>query len=187
VLIDGEDITWVTLESLRAETVFVSADEPPFEGSVFENIRAGQEDLTLQQVTEAAKMTHAHNFILKLFNGYETVLDGDSDALDPGQRFRLSLARAIVRDPALLIIEEPSATMDEDTKTLLADAYDRICHERTVIFLPARMSTVRRTDQVIVLNEGKVAAVGSHSKLVTQSPVYRHWEYIRFNEFRKDA
>lgn len=187
VMIDGEDIAWVTLESLRAETVFVAADDPPFEGTVFENIRGGQADLTLQQVTEAAKMTHAHNFIVKLFNGYETVLAADSDSLDAGQRFRLGLARAIVRDPALLVIEEPNASFDEDTKALLADAYDRICHERTVIFLPSRMSTVRRTDQVVVLYEGKVVAFAPHAKLVTQSPVYRHWEYVRFNEFRHDV
>lgn len=187
VLIDGEDISWVTLESLRAETVFVAADDPPFEGTVFDNIRGGQADLTLQQVTEAAKITHAHNFIVKLFNGYETVLTSQGDTLDPGQRFRLGLARAIVRNPALLIIEEPWSTLDEDTKTLLVDAYDRICRGRTVIFLPARLSTVRRTDQVIVLHDGKVAAIGPHSKLVSQSAIYRHWEYLHFNEFRNES
>ena len=132
-------------------------------------------------------MTHAHNFIVKLFNGYETVLTSESDSLDAGQRFRLGLARAIARNPALLIVEEPNGAMDEDTKTLLVDAYDRICRERTVIFLPGRMSTVRRTDQIIVLHEGKVVAIGPHSKLVTQSPVYRHWEYVNFNEYRRDA
>ena len=187
VMIDGEDIAWVTLESLRAETVFVAADDPPLEGSVFENIRGDHAELTLQQVTEAAKVTHAHNFIVKLFNGYETVLTSESDSLDAGQRFRLGLARAIARNPALLIVEEPNGAMDEDTKTLLVDAYDRICRERTVIFLPGRMSTVRRTDQIIVLHEGKVVAIGPHSKLVTQSPVYRHWEYVNFNEYRRDA
>ena len=187
VMIDGEDIAWVTLESLRAETVFVAADDPPFEGTVFENIRGGQSELTLQQVTEAAKISHAHNFIVKLFNGYETVLSGEGDSLDIGQRFRLGLARAIVRNPALLIIEEPWVQFDDDTKTLLADAYDRICRERTVIFLPARMSTVRRTDHVLVLHEGKVAAFGPHEKLVAQSPIYRHWEYMHFNEFRREA
>ena len=187
VMIDGEDIAWVTLESLRAETVFVAADDPPFEGTVFENIRGGQSELTLQQVTEAAKISHAHNFIIKLFNGYETVLTAEGDSLDIGQRFRLGLARAIVRNPALLIIEEPWSVLDDDTKALLADAYDRICRERTVIFLPARMSTVRRTDQVLVLHEGKVAALGPHAKLVAQSPIYRHWEYMHFNEFRREA
>ena len=138
----------------------------------------------MQQVTEAAKMSHAHNFIVKLFNGYETLLTSEGETLDAGQKFRLGLARAIVRNPALLIIEEPWAPLDEDTKTLLVDAYDRICRERTVIFLPARMSTVRRTDQVIVLHEGKVVAFGPHSKLVTQSPIYGHWEYLHFNQFR---
>lgn len=187
VMIDGEDIAWATLESLRAETVFVAADDPPFEGTVFDNIRGGQPDLSLQQVTEAAKVTHAHNFIVKLFNGYETVLTGQSDSLDVGQRFRLSLARAIAQNPALLIIEEPDEALDEDTKNLLTDAYDRICRERTVIFLPRRMSTIRRTDQIIVLHDGKVAAVGPHAKLVTQSPVYRHWEYVHFNEYRREA
>lgn len=187
VMIDGEDISWVTLESLRAETVFVAADDPPFEGTVVENIRGGQSDLTLQQVTDAAKMTHAHNFIVKLFNGYETVLTSEGDSLDAGQRFRLSLARAIVRDPALLVIEEPSETLDEDTKALLADAYDRICRNRTVIFLPARMSTIRRTDQIVVLHEGRVAAIGHHDKLKTQSSVYLHWQYLRFNEFRHES
>ena len=185
VLIDGEDVAWVTLESLRAETVFVAADDPSFDGTVFENIRGGQTDLTLQEVTEAAKITHAHNFIVKLFNGYETVLTSQVDSLDAGQRFRLGLARAIVRNPALLIIEEPWEALDEDTKTLLVDAYDRICRERTVIFLPSRMSTIRRTDQIVVLHEGKVVAFGPHSKLVTQSPVYRHWEYLNFNEYRR--
>ncbi len=187
VMIDGEDIAWVTLESLRAETVLVTANDPPLDGTVFDNIRGGHQELSLQQVTEAAKMTHAHNFIVKLFNGYETMLASHGDSLDAGQLFRLNLARAIACDPALLIIEEPTATLDEDTKTLLIDAYDRICRGRTVIFLPARMSTVRRTDQIVVLYEGKVAALGPHAKLVTQSAVYRHWEYLRFNEFRHDS
>ena len=187
VMFDGEDIAWGTLESLRAETVFVSAADPPFDGTVFENIRGGQMDLTMQQVTEAAKITHAHNFIVKLFNGYETVLSSHEDTLDVGQRFRLNLTRAMVRDPSLLVIEEPGDQLDEDTKAVLPDAYDRICRDRTVIFIPRRMSTVRRTEQIVVLHLGKVAAIGPHSKLVMQSPVYRHWEYILFNEFRNDS
>jgi ABC-type bacteriocin/lantibiotic exporter with double-glycine peptidase domain len=121
---------------------------------------------------------------MTLHNGCETVLTSHGDSLDPGQRFRLSLARALVRDPALLIIEEPHDKLDDDSKALLSDAYDRICRERTVIFLPGRMSTLRRTNQIIVFHEGKVVEMGEHSKLVTQSPVYRHWEYVSFNDFR---
>ena len=184
VLFDGEDIAWATLESLRAETVFVGADDPPLAASVLDNLRGGRGEYTLQQATDAAKTTHAHNFIVKLFNGYETVLTGQDDSLDAGQRFRLALARAILRNPAVLIIEEPRESLDDDTKSLLADAYDRICVNRTVFFLPGRLSTVRRSDEVVVLHEGKVAAIGPQSRLVTLSTIYRHWEYLNFNEFR---
>ena len=184
VFFDGEDIAWATLESIRAETVFVGANDPLLPGTVLQNIQAGRTDYTLQQATEAAKLTHAHNFIVKLVDGYESDLPIRTDLMDVSQRFRLGLARAMVRNPALLIIEEPRVALDDDTKALLADAYERICRDRTVIFLPGRLSTVRRSDQVIVLNEGRVAAIGPQSKLVNVSAIYRHWEYVNFNEFR---
>lgn len=184
ILFDGEDIAWATLESLRAEAVFVGADEQLLPGSVLDNIRGGRHEYTLQQATDAAKVTHAHNFIVKMFDGYESDLPDRADLMDISQRFRLALTRAMVRNPALLIIEEPRVALDDDTKSLLADAYDRICRGRTVIFLPGRLSTVRRCDQVIVLSEGRVAAIGPQSKLVNMSPIYRHWEYLNFNEFR---
>lgn len=184
ILFDGEDIAWSTLESLRAEVAFVGADDPLLPGTVLDNIRAGRAGYTLQQATEAAKLTHAHNFIVKLFDGYESDLPARRDLMDVSQRFRLSLARAMIRNPALLIIQEPTVPLDEDTKSLLADAYDRICPGRTVIFLPGRMSTIRRSDQVIVVHEGQVAAIGPQSRLVSVSPIYRHWEYVNFNEFR---
>ena len=184
ILFDGEDIAWATLESLRAETIFIGADDPPLFGSVLENIRLGRAEYTPQQVADAAKTAHAHNFIVKLASGYDTILTGSGDSLDAGQRFRISLARAILQNPATLIIEEPSAVLDDDTKALLVDTYDRVCSGRTVFFLPTRLSTVRRSDQIIVLHEGRVAAFGNHANLVSQSSRYQHWEYLNFNEFR---
>jgi ABC-type multidrug transport system fused ATPase/permease subunit len=183
VLFDGEDIAWATLESLRAEAVFVGGDDPPLRGTVLDNLRAGNPQFALPQVTEAAKQTHAHNFLVRLPQGYETVLTGD-DELDPSQRFRLSLTRAILRNPALLIIEEPKVPLDEDTKQLLDDAYQRLLPGRTVIFLPSRLTTLKRVDEVILLHHGQVAAQGPQSELVNESPLYRHWEYLHFNEFR---
>ena len=185
ILFDGEDIAWATLESLRAETVHVGADELLLPGTVLDNIRGGRANYTLQQATDAAKLTHAHNFIVKLFDGYESVLPERADLMDISQRFRLGLARAMIRNPALLIIEEPQTNLDDDTKALLADAYERICRDRTVIFLPRRLSTVKRCDHVVLINEGRVAAIGPHSKLASVSPIYKHWEYVNFNkEFR---
>lgn len=187
ILFDGEDIAWVTLESLRAETAYVGGEAPWFAGTVLENIRCGDERKTLQDVTEAAKTVHAHQFITRLPQGYETVLGENNRLLDAGEAFRLALARAMLRDPALMIIEEPSVPLDADTKALLDDAYNRILKNRTVIFLPARLSTVRRADTVVLLHDGRVEAVGQHTALVKSSETYRHWEYIRFNQFRNNV
>lgn len=182
VLIDGEDIAWATLESLREEVLFVGSDDPPVLGTIRDNIAAGQ-NFSQQQVTEAAKTARAHGFIANLPDGYETVLDPRERTLDPGQQFRLALARAAIRNPALLIIEEPTVSFDDDTKSLLDDAYNRLTSERTVLFLPSRLSTLRRADQIVVLNRGRIEAVGNYQSLVAQCEAYRHWEYVRFNEF----
>ncbi|MDB5386470.1 MAG: Xenobiotic-transporting ATPase [Planctomycetaceae bacterium] len=184
VLIDGEDIAWVTLESLRAETLFAGGPDVAFTGTVLENIFAGLSNSSLANATEAAKITHAQHFIQRLPQGYETVIGEHGEALDAGQAFRLALARAILRDPALLIIEEPSQQLDEDTKSLIDDAYQRIAVQRSVIYLPNRLATLKRCDEIILLHQGQIAARGTHAHLVKTSQLFRHWEYVRFNEFR---
>ncbi len=184
VLIDGEDIAWVTLESLRAEILVAGGPDVVFTGTVQENIAAGQTDKGLSEIMEAAKIAHAQHFISRLPQGYETVIGEHGEALDVGQAFRLALARALLRNPALLIIEEPAEALDEDTKSLIDDAYQRIAAKRTVIYLPNRLATLRRCDEIILLHQGQIAARGTHVNLVKTSQLYRHWEYVRFNEFR---
>lgn len=98
----------------------------------------------------------------------------------------MGLARAWSATRRLLIIEEPAERLDDDTKSLLDDTYARLAKGRTLIFLPNRLSTVRKADQVVFLHKGRVEAVGAYSKLITSAPLMRHWEYVRFNEFRRD-
>jgi ABC-type multidrug transport system fused ATPase/permease subunit len=186
ILFDGEDIAWGTLESLRAETVYVGGSDPFFTGTVVENIICSHSGYTLSDVTEAAKTTHAHHFIQKLPQGYETVIGEHGERLDPGQGFRLGLARAVLRNPSLLIIEEPTESLDEDTKSLLDDSYNRIVRGRTVVFLPNRLSTLRRSETVVFLHRGKVEAHGPYHDLVKNSSLFRHWEYMHFNQFRRE-
>jgi len=183
VLIDGQDIATGTLESLRAEVLVVAGDGGCFQGTVLDNICCGRPEGGLSRATEAAKAVHAHHFISKLPQGYETWLGEDKVVLDAGQAYRIGLARALARDPALLVIEEPGTALDEDTKSLLGDTYDRLIAGRTVIFLPTRLSTVRRADRVVLVHEGQVAETGRHEDLVRSSDLYRHWEYTRFNAF----
>lgn len=184
VLFDGEDIAWGTLESLRAETLFVAADDPFLPGTVLDNIRAGMTEVTLTQATEAAKEARIHNYISRLPQGYETVLEEQASLFGPGQRLQLSLARALLRDPAVLVIEEPADGLDDATKQLLDDTYDRICPGRTIFFVPHRLSTVRRCDDILMLHRGRLEAMGPHALLVKESPLYQHWEYLNFHEFR---
>jgi ABC-type multidrug transport system fused ATPase/permease subunit len=184
ILIDGEDIAWATLESLRAETIYVGGHDPFFTGTVLENISCGNPDYSLQSITDAAKTTHVHNFIPKLSQGYETLLGEHGEQLDVGQSFRLGLARAMLRDPGLMIIEEPTETLNDDTKSLLDDSYNRITAKRTVLFLPSRLSTLRRADKIVLIHDGKVNAISDYATLVKKSSLYRHWEYVNFNQFR---
>ena len=187
ILIDGRDIRVATLESLRAEAIMVGGNDSVFNATVLENITCGQTDITRQQSLDAAKLVHADHFVRTLPKGYETVLGEYGVALDRGQVFRLSMARAIVRQPALLVIEEPNIVLDASTKAMLDDAYQRISGNRTVIFLPTRLSTVKKCSRIVMIHDGKIAVDGVHDQLVRSSELYRHWEYVRFNPFRNDS
>ncbi len=187
VLFDGEDIAWGTLESIRAEAIYVGGDDPCFTGTVNENIRCGDARYDSTAVMDAAKLVHAHQFIQRLPSGYETQLGEHGEQITPGQTFLLGLARAIIRDPAVLIIDEPTELLDQATKDYLDDTYQRITSQRTVVFVPTRLSTVRRCDRVVVIDGGQVEAVGSQAELVKSCELYRHWEYVTFNAFRRSG
>ena len=136
---------------------------------------------------EAAKLVHAHQFIQRLSSGYETQLGEHGEQLTAGQTFLLGLARAVIRNPAVLIIDEPTEPLDQSTKDYLDDTYQRIIAQRTVLFVPTRLSTVRRCDRVVMIDGGKVEAVGPQAELVKTCDLYRHWEYVTFNAFRHNG
>ena len=134
---------------------------------------------------EAAKIAHAHQFILKLPQGYETTIGELAHPLQLSEMFRIALARAILRDPAILIIEEPATPLDNDAKAIIDDTLQRIMPGKTVIFLPHRLSTIRACDQVYLLYKGQIAASGEHRELLNSSDVYRHLQYMEFNDYNE--
>jgi ATP-binding cassette subfamily B protein len=182
IRIDDHNLRWVTLESLRAQTAQVLQHNLVFNDTVANNIGCGDPHYTLPQIIEAAKMAHAHQFIQKLPQGYETPIGDMGHPLRIGESFRIALARAILRDPALLIIEETYEPLDEETKALLDDTYTRALPRRTVIFLPHRISTIRNCDRVYLLHKGRIEAAGQHRELLASNELYRHLHYIEFNE-----
>jgi ATP-binding cassette subfamily B protein len=187
ILIDGKDLRWVTLESLRLQVALVLQHNLVFNDTVANNIGCGDPAYKLPQIMEAAKVAHAHQFIQKLPEGYETRIGELGHALTIGEQFRIALARAILRDPALFIIEEPLQPLDDDTKALLDDTYQRVLPERTTLFLPHRLSTIKSCDRIFLLHKGRIEAAGTHRELLASSELYRHLQYLEFNVFAEHA
>lgn len=173
VRIQDKNVRWVTHESLRAQVAMVLLDDLTFTDTVANNISCGSPEFTLPQVIEAAKLAHAHQFIERLPYGYETLIGGPGVALTPGERYRVALARALLRDPSVLVLEEPTGPVDADTLALLDDTLARAAAGRTVVYLARRLSTVRRADRVFVLKGGALAAAGGHDDLWRENDEYR--------------
>jgi ATP-binding cassette subfamily B protein len=187
IRIDQHNLRWVTLDSLRAQAGTVLMHNLVFHDTVANNIGCGDSAYTLGQIIEAAKVAHAHHFIQKLPKGYETPIGELGHPLSISEQFRIALARAILRDPALLIIEEPETALDEDTKSLLDDTWSRVLPGRTTIFLPHRISTIRSCDTLVLLHKGRLVATGIHKELLVQNPLYRHLHYLEFNEMAEQV
>ncbi len=183
IRIDRKSLRWLTLDSLRAQIAMILQHNLVFNDTVANNIGCGEPNCTLPKIIEAAKMAHAHHFVQKLPQGYETPIGEMGHPLDPGEKFRLALARAILRDPAILVIEEPLTPLDEDTKGLVDDTLARVLPGRTAIFLAHRLSTIRGCDRVYLLYRGKIEAAGEHRELLASNELYRHLQYLEFNEF----
>lgn len=183
VRIDGRDLRDMTLESLRAQVAMILQDDLIFSDSVFANIGLGDVSFELPRIVEAAKATRAHNFIQDLPDGYDTVIGPFGHPLTIDQQYRVALARAYLHDPSIVIVEEPTAHLDDEAKQLNDAAIDRLSEGRTMIFLPHRRSTTRRCDQVILLHNGRVEIAGAYRDLQDQSKLFRHLQYVEFNKF----
>jgi ATP-binding cassette subfamily B protein len=183
IRIDDKSLKWITLESLRAQIGFVLQSNLTYSDTVAHNIGCGDEAFAIPQIIEAAKVAHAHQFIQRLPYGYETPLGELGTSLRPGEEFRIALARAILRDPAMYVIEEPAVPLDDQTRSLLDDTFDRILPGKTVLFLPHRISTIRSCDRLFLIHQGRIEAVGDHKELVAGNDLYKHLHYLEFNEF----
>ena len=183
VRVDGLDLRDVTLESVRAQVATVLQEDLVFSDSVLANIALGDTSYDLPRVIEAAKVAHAHHFIQDLPHGYDTVIGPLGEYLKPDQQYRIALARAFLHDPSIVIIEEPNVPMDDDTKSYVDDTVARLAPGRTLIMLPHRLSTIRSSDRVILLHNGRLEATGTPTEVKGESKLYRHLQYVEFNQF----
>ncbi|ADQ68269.1 multidrug ABC transporter ATPase/permease [Halogeometricum borinquense DSM 11551] len=172
--IDGTDIRDVTIPSLRQAIGYVSQDTFMFYGTVEENIRYGTFDAAQEDVVEAAKAAEAHDFIQNLPDGYDTEIGERGVKLSGGQRQRLSIARAILKDPEILVLDEATSDVDTETEMLIQRSLDRLTEDRTTFSIAHRLSTIKDADQIIVLEDGRVVERGGHDDLLAEDGLYAH-------------
>lgn len=166
ILLDDIDLSDIDMQSLREHTGIVLQDPFLFRDTIANNIAYGNPGVSIEQIIEAAKIANAHEFISKLPDAYDTHLGERGIGLSGGERQRISIARAVIRDPHVLILDEATSAVDTHTEKLIQEAIDRLIYDRTTIIIAHRLSTLRKADKIVVLEDGKIVEVGSHNDLM---------------------
>lgn len=182
IKLDGHDIRKATRKSLRQSYAMVLQDTWLFTGSIFENLAYGNENATLEDVQNAAKAAHIHEFIMRLSDGYDTVISEDGGGISQGQKQLLTIARAMLLDADLLILDEATSNVDTQTEVLIQEAMTRLMKGKTSFVIAHRLSTIRHADVILVIQNGNIAEQGTHEELLLKRGVYADLYQAQFDQ-----
>jgi len=180
IAIDGHDLRALTLESLRKQIAQVTQETILFNDTVHNNIAYGQPETPREKVEAAARHALAHQFIERMPQGYDTIVGEKGHRLSGGERQRIAIARAILKDAPILILDEATSALDAESESLVQAALHNLMQNRTVVVIAHRLSTVRRATRTVVLEHGRVAAIGTHDQLLKTSPTYQRLYSLQF-------
>ncbi|WP_419802410.1 ABC transporter ATP-binding protein [Mucilaginibacter sp.] len=173
ILIDGKDIQHIQTDSLRALMGFVNQESVLFNDSIFNNIAFGKPNATQAEVETAAKIANAHEFILNTENGYQTNIGDRGSKLSGGQKQRISIARAVLSNPPIMLLDEATSALDTESEKLVQDALNNLTKNRTSLIIAHRLTTIQNADEIVVLDNGKIAEQGSHQQLMAKNGIYK--------------
>ena len=183
ILIDGKDIRKYTLKSLRSNIGIVQQDVYLFSGTVYDNIAYGKENVTREEVIEAAKKAGAHEFIMELKDGYETYVGERGVKLSGGQKQRISIARVFLKNPPIIILDEATSALDNESEYAVARSLSKLSEGRTTLTIAHRLSSIRNSDRILVLTEEGIVEEGNHEELLARKGVYYQF-YTLANELK---
>ncbi|MCA1723206.1 MAG: ATP-binding cassette domain-containing protein, partial [Thermomicrobia bacterium] len=187
VLLDGHDLRDLTVRTLRDNIALVIQEPILFTGTVRENIAYGRPGASLDEIIQAAKDANAHDFVMALPAGYESQVGARGVRLSGGERQRIAIARAFLKDAPILILDEPTSSIDARTELSILDALDTLMIGRTTFIIAHRLATIRHADQILVIDKGQVAERGTHAELVEHGGIYAHFYEIQTGGLRRRA
>jgi len=180
VLVDGQDIRRVSVRSLRGQIGLVTQETVLFDDTVRNNIAYGRSDVPLDRVIEVARAALVHEFVERLPDGYDTRVGERGARFSMGQRQRVTIARALLKDPPILILDEATSALDSESEALVSRALDELMRGRTSIVIAHRLATVRRADRIVVLDRGRIVEEGTHRDLLDRGGVYARLHALQF-------
>ncbi|MCM8783960.1 MAG: ABC transporter ATP-binding protein/permease [Candidatus Omnitrophica bacterium] len=173
ILIDGIDLRELSIKSLRSHIGIVTQETLLFNDTVMLNISYGRPGASLDEITKAAKIANAHDFIVQLPEGYNTLIGEHGAKLSGGERQRLAIARAVLKNPSILILDEATSQLDSTSERIVQEALERLMQDRTVLIIAHRLSTIKNADRIVVLQGGKIAEMGNHEELMSKCMIYK--------------
>ena len=174
ITIDGKDIKDITISSLRKKMGIVTQESILFNDTIHQNISFGKEEAHIKEIINAAKIANAHEFIMRLEKGYETIIGERGSKLSGGQKQRMSIARALLKNPEILILDEATSALDSESEKLVQDAILNLTKNRTTLVIAHRLSTIQNADLILVLKEGKIIQSGTHLELIREAGIYKN-------------